>query len=438
MMSTELITILLFASLVLLLITGLPLAFSMGGVAALLVLVLQGPQALSILASITYGVMDNFILMAIPLFIFMGLILERSGVADDAYTTMYKWIGSVKGGLAIGTIIICTLFAACTGISGAATVTMGVIALPAMLKYNYHKSIAVGCISAGGALGILIPPSVLMIVYGMFSGESIGQLYAGGVFPGLLLAALFITYIAIRCFFQPHLGPPIPPEERATWKERLIALQSLILPMVLIVVVLGTIFMGVCTATEAAAIGCAGSLFCAAINRKLRWKLLRDSCHGALRLSCMVIWIIIGGSCFASLYTYVGALEFIKEVVAALPVSRYVVLVGMQVSLFVLGCLMDPGGILMITIPVFVPVIKMLGFDAVWFGVLFIVNMEMAYLTPPFGFNLFYMKAIVPKTITMIDIYESILPFVALQAIALMACVLFPEIILWLPQALFR
>jgi tripartite ATP-independent transporter DctM subunit len=438
MMSTELITFLLFASLVLLLITGLPLAFSMGGVAALFVLVLQGPYALSILSSITYGVMDNFILTAIPLFIFMGLVLQRSGVADDAYAMMYKWIGGVRGGLAMGTVGVCTIFAACTGISGAATVTMGVIALPAMLRYNYHKSIAVGCISAGGALGILIPPSVLMIVYGIFSGESIGQLYAGGVLPGLLLATLFIIYIGIRCYFQLHLGPPIPPEERATWKERFISLRAVILPMALILIVLGTIFKGVCTPTEAAAIGCAGSLLCAAIYRKLNWKLLKEACYEGLRLSCMVLWIIIGGSCFASLYTYIGALDFIKGVVSALPVSPYLILVGMQFSLFILGMLMDPGGIIMITVPIFVPIIKMLGFDAVWFGVLFIINMEMAYLTPPFGFNLFYMKAIVPKTINMMDIYKSIAPFVGLQAVSLLLCILYPEIILWFPQTFIR
>lgn len=437
-MSVELITILLFVSLILLLISGLPLAFGMGGVAALIVLILQGPQALSILSGVTYGVMENFILTAIPLFIFMGLILQHSGVADDAYEMMYKWIGGIRGGLAIGTVIVCTIFAACTGISGAATVTMGVIALPAMLRYNYHKSIAVGCISAGGALGILIPPSVLMIVYGVFSGESIGQLYAGGVFPGLLLSALFILYIAIRCYFQPHLGPPVPPEERANLMEKIASLRAVILPVLLILVVLGTIFKGICTPTEAAAIGCAGSLICAAIYRKLNLKLLKEACYEGLKLSCMVLWIIIGGSCFASLYTYVGALEFIKGLVAGLPISPYIVLFGMQLSLFILGCLMDPGGIVMITVPIFVPIIKMLGFDPVWFGVLFIVNMEMAYLTPPFGFNLFYMKAIVPKTITMMDIYRSITPFVCLQGLCLIICILFPKIVLWLPQVLFK
>jgi len=436
-MSAGLITLFLFGALVIVLITGLPLAFCMGGVAALFVLLLWSPEALTTLSAVTYGVMDNFILTAIPLFIFMGMVLQRSGIAEDAYTMMHKWIGSMRGGLAIGTVVVCTIFAACTGISGAATVAMGVIALPAMLKRNYHKSIAVGCISAGGALGILIPPSVLMIVYGVFAGESIGRLFAGGVFPGLLLSLLFMAYIAIRSSFQPQLAPAVPVEERATWGERFASVRAVILPMFLITLVLVTIFMGICTPTEAAGMGAVGSIICAAVYRKLSWTLLKEACSEGLRLSCMVVWIIIGGSCFASLYTAVGAPEFIKGVVAVLPVSPYAILAGIQLSLFILGCLMDPGGIIMITTPIFVPMIKMLGFDPVWFGVLFIINMEMAYLTPPFGFNLFYMKAIVPKDISMVDIYRSIVPFVILQATCLAIVVMFPQIVLWLPSMLF-
>ncbi|RLA99911.1 MAG: TRAP transporter permease DctM/Q, partial [Deltaproteobacteria bacterium] len=348
-MSVELITLLLFGFLILLLLAGVPLAFCLGGVAVLFILLFWSPKALSMISSVTYGVMNNFILIAIPLFIFMGIVLQRSGIAEDAYDMMYKWLGGIRGGLAVATVGVCTVFAACTGISGAATVAMGVIALPAMLKRDYDKSIAVGCISAGGALGILVPPSVLMIVYGVFAGESIGQLFAGGVFPGLLLASLFIIYILIRSYLQPHLCPSIPPEERPSWQERLASLRAVILPMFLILLVLGTIFKGICTPTEAAAMGSAGSLVCAAIRRKLTWTLLKESCCEGMRLSCMVVWIIIGGSCFASLYTAIGAVDFIKGVVAALPVSRYVVLAGMQFSLFILGMLMDPGGIIMIT-----------------------------------------------------------------------------------------
>jgi tripartite ATP-independent transporter DctM subunit len=328
------------------------------------------------------------------------------------------------------------IFAAMCGISGAATVSMGLIALPSMLERKYNKDIAIGCISAGGALGILIPPSVPMIVYGVFSGESIGALFASGVLPGILLGCLFIAYIAIRCYVQPALGPSLPKEERATWAEKLASLRAVILPLALVAGVLGSIFTGVTTPTEAAAIGALGALFCAAISRSLTWKIFKECCYGTVRLSCMVVWIIIGAAAFTSLYTAIGAIDFIKEVVAALPVSRYVILFGMQFILFILGMLMDPGGIIMICTPVFVPIIKGLGFDPVWFGLLFIVNMEMAYLTPPFGFNLFYMKSIVPKGITMGDIIHSIIPFVGLQALCLIICIIFPEIALWLPRKL--
>ncbi len=437
-MDITIITILLFSCLIILLITGLPIAFVMAGVAVVFTYFLWGLQGLIMISSMTYGVMRNFILTAIPLFIFMGIVLQHSGLAGSLYDMMYKWLGPIRGGLAIGTIIICMLFAAMTGVSGAATVSMGLIALPSMFKYNYDKRIAIGCVSAGGALGILIPPSVLMIVYGVFAGESIGALYAGGILPGVILGSYFILYVIIRCYFQPNLGPSVPKEEKVNFKEKLLSLKAVIFPIGLIVVVLGIIFRGVATPTEAAAIGALGSLLCAAISRTLTWQVFKTASYETLRLSCMILWIIIGGTCFSSLYTALGAVDLIKEAVSALPVSRYIILAGMQFILIILGCLMDPGGIIMICTPVMVPVIKLLGFDPIWFGVLFIINMEMAYLTPPFGFNLFYMKAIVPKSIAMGDIYKSITPFVGLQALCLITCILFPEIVLWLPRSIIK
>jgi tripartite ATP-independent transporter DctM subunit len=437
-MDVTTITILLFSFLIILLVTGLPIAFAMAGVAVVFTYFLWGLQGLMMISANTFGVMRNFILTAIPLFIFMGIILQHSGLAGALYDMMYKWLGPIRGGLAIGTVIVCMLFAAMTGVSGAATVSMGLIALPSMFKYKYDKRIAIGCISAGGALGILIPPSVLMIVYGVFTGESIGALYAGGLMPGVLLGFLYVLYITIRCFFQPQLGPSIPKDERVSWKEKFISLKSVILPVILIIVVLGMIIKGISTPTEAAAIGAIGSLICAAISRKLTWNIFKTASYDTLKLSCMILWIIIGGTCFSSLYTAVGAVDLIQEAVSSLPLSRYVILAGMQIILIILGCLMDPGGIIMICAPIMVPVIKALGFDSVWFGVLFIINMEMAYLTPPLGFNLFYMKAIVPKSITMGDIYKSITPFVGLQALALVICIIFPEIIVWLPQSLIK
>lgn len=432
------ITALIFGSIVVGLISGLPLVFVLGGVAVVCIYFFLGPASLMMASATAFGVMDNFILTALPLFIFMGILLQHSGIAESLYEMIYKWIGGVRGGLAVGTVVICTIFAAMSGISGAATVTMGVIALPSMMKHDYGKEICVGCISAGGALGILIPPSVLMIVYGVFAGESIGALFAGGVFPGLVLAGMFVVYILIRCQLNPDIGPAIPVEERASWNEKFRSLWAVVPPILLIIAVLGAIFKGVATPTEAAAIGALGALLCALFSKKLTWKVLKTASYSTLDLSCMIIWIIIAGSCLTAIYTAVGAVDFMQEVVNALPVSRYIILIGIQITLLFLGMILDPGGIIMICTPVFVPLIKSLGFDPVWFGVLFIVNMEMAYLTPPFGFNLFYMKAIVPPSVSMGDIYKSVAPFVAIQLLCLVLLILFPQLVLWLPSIVIK
>jgi tripartite ATP-independent transporter DctM subunit len=433
-MSIEWITILLFGSLVLFLVLGLPLAFVLGGVGVVGCYFLWGSKGLFVAAAQAYGAMGKFTLLAIPLFVFMAMILERAGVADNLYTMMHRWMGPLRGGLAIGTVLICTIFAAMAGISGAATVSMGIIALPAMLKRNYSKVIAMGCISGGGALGILIPPSVPMILYATLTGESVGGLFAGGILPGLLLALLFILYIGIRCFLQPSLGPALPPEERATWQEKLSSLKAVILPILIIIMVLGSIYGGVCTPTESATLGVVGAVLSAAVHRKLNWSLVKESCLRTASITTMIIWILIGAYCFTSVYTGTGAHQLMEDLLLSIPGGRYAILFSMQAVFFVLGCILDPAGIIMICTPVFVPVIESLGFDPLWFGVLFIINMEMGYLTPPFGFNLFYMKAIAPPNVTMGDIYRSIVPFVVLQAVGLFIVIIFPEIALWLPS----
>jgi tripartite ATP-independent transporter DctM subunit len=437
-MSIEVITLLLFGALILFLALGLPLAFVLGGVGVVGCYFLWGSKGLFVAAAQAYGAMGKFSLLAIPLFIFMAMILERAGVADDLYTMMHRWMGPLRGGLAIGTVLICAIFAAMSGISATATVSMGLIALPAMLKRNYDKIIALGCISGGGALGILIPPSVPMILYATLTGESIGGLFAGGVFPGLLLTLIFSLYIGIRCFFQPALGPTLPKEERATWEEKFSSLRAVVLPIMIILMVLGSIYAGVCTATEAAALGCLGAIISAAVYRRLTWQMFKESCFRTASLTAMIIWILIGAYCFTSVYTGTGAHELMEHLLLSIPGGRYAILFTMQIVFFILGCILDPAGIIMICTPVFVPVIKALGFDPLWFGVLFIMNMEMGYLTPPFGFNLFYMKAIAPPGVTMTDIYRSIVPFVALQGIGLIIVIIFPEIALWLPKQMTR
>ncbi len=435
-MSIELITLVLFIALFALIFLGIPLAFALGSVSIIFTLIFLGPNSLYLLASRTSGAMFNYVMIAVPLFMFMANVLEKSGLADDLYHAFHLWMGPLRGGLAIGTVLICTAMAAMSGVSAAAVLTMGIIAVPAMLKRGYDKSMVLGSTMAGGALGQLIPPSVLMVVYGGMAGVSVGKMFMGGVFPGLVLSGLFILYIAIRCFFQDELGPALPQEERdkITWAMKFKALKAIILPSLLIISVLGSIFQGVATPTEAAAIGAFGSVVCGLIYRRMSWDLLKAASINTLKSSCMVMWIMIGSLLFVSFYFGVGGADFVKETLMGLRVSRWTIIFGMQLTIFFLGCLMDPAGIVLLCTPLYIPIIKALGFDPLWFGVLFIVNLEMSYLTPPFGYNLFYMKSIAPEGVTMADIYRSVFPFVCLQATGLALCMIFPQLILWLPS----
>jgi tripartite ATP-independent transporter DctM subunit len=435
-MSIEVLTLLVFGLLLLSLVMGLPVVFSLGGVAVVATYFLWGPQALPMIATRTFTGANSFVLLAIPMFIFMGCMLERSGMAQDLYSMMYKWMGPVNGGLAIGTVGICAIFAAMVGISGAATVSMGLVALPSMLKHGYRKQIAIGCISAGGALGVLIPPSVLMIILGLYTNTSIGGLYAGGILPGILLSLLFSLYIFLVCSFNKSLGPSLPPDERASWTEKLVALKAVILPIILIFGILGSIFAGAATPSEAAGLGAVGSILCSALYRQLSLKSLRESLYTTLRLSCMVMWIIFGASVFTALYTAIGAQDLARQLLSHIPGGPWGTIIGMQIIWVIMGCFLDPTGIIMITTPIFFPIAISHGFNPVWFGVLFVVNMEMGFITPPFGFNLFYMQAIAPEGVVMTDIYRSITPFLVLQALGLALCMIFPEIILWLPKIL--
>jgi tripartite ATP-independent transporter DctM subunit len=433
-MSAELATILLFGSMVLFLILGLPFVFTLGGVAMLGTIFLWGPEALTMLASKAFGNASSFTMVAGPLFVFMAIMLQKAGIAEALYSAIHRWMGPVRGGLAIGTVIICTLFAAMSGISAVGTVTMGLIALPEMLKRKYDKNIALGCIAAGGALGQLIPPSVLFIVYALFAPESVGALYMGGIIPGLILSALFILYIIIRCFFQPKLGPPLPLEERVSLKEKIISLKGVALPILIVVAVLGSMFTGFASVTEAAAVGAAGSVISAAIYRRLTWNVVKESLIQTVGLMGMVMWIIFGASAFTGLYGAIGATKMVQEIMVGLPGGQWGVMIVINIILVIMGCFLDPYGILMITVPIFVPVIKAMGFSAVWFGVIFVMNMEMGFLTPPFGYNLFYLKSVAPEGVTMADIYKSIFAFVILQAIGLTIVMIFPELALWLPS----
>jgi len=435
-MSIELLTVIFFGTLLVTLILGLPLSFTLGGVSMIFLYFTWGPESFYMVAAQTWGNMNKFMLLAIPLFVFMAMILEKSGVANDLYEMMYLWFGRVGGGLAIGTVVICAIFSAMCGISGAAVVSMGTIALPSMLKRNYHKELALGCINSGGGWGILIPPSIIMILYSLLSGESVGKLFAGGVFPGLLLLCLVSTYIAIRCKIQPHMGPPIPPEERGDWRAKLKALKAVILPIIIVLMVLGSIIGGMTTPTEAAAMGVLGALISAAVYRQLSWQMIKDAALRTLSLTGMIMWILFGAYCFSSAYHGMGAGDLVVHLMTYIPGGKWGTIVFINMVIFILAMLLDPAGIMMITIPVFLPVIEKLGFSPLWFGIIFVIQMEIGYMTPPFGFNLFYLKGIVPPGISMADIYRSVIPYTMVELTGMILVIIFPQIALWLPTLL--
>ena len=436
-MNILLLTVLLFSLMLLLLVLGLPIAFALGGSAVILGLFTLGPSSLFLTTTSVLNNIRTIVLIAVPLFIFMGNLLKASGLAEDLYLAAEKWIGGVRGGLAVGTVVICTIFAACTGVSGAATVTMGLIALPSMLRRKYDKRLALGCVMAGGALGQLIPPSLLFILYGFLANESVGRLFASGVVPGFILSGLFITYTLVACRIKSELGPATPSQERGNWKEKFLSLKSVILPILLIIAVLGSIFSGFATPTEASAIGAFGALVVVLINRRLNWINMKEALYSTLSLTAMVMWIVVGATAFTAVFTAAGGSELVKNLLLQTNVPPLGMIVIMQLTLFILGMFLDPTGILLLTVPIYLPVIRELGFNPVWFGALFIVNMEMAFITPPYGVNLFYIKGIAPQEVSTADIYSSAFVFVAVRATALILILLFPGLALWLPNLLF-
>jgi len=428
----------LFAGLAFGVIFGLPMAFTLGGSAMITAFFFWGPATLYASASSTYGMARNMVLIAMPLFIFMAAVLERAGIADDLFDALSQWAGPLRGGLAIATVLICTVIAAMSGVTTTGVVTMGLIALPIMLKKGYNKTIAIGPILAGGALGILIPPSCTFIIYGMLTRVSVGKLFAGGVIPGLILSFLYVSYIGIRCYLQPNAGPALTKEERVSFRQKIFLSRGLILPILLIVAVLGSIFAGIASPTEAAAVGAAGAIVCAAVHRRFNWQMVKEAAYRTLRVNGMIMWILFGAICFAGVFIATGGPDLARAFVEGMEVEPIYIILLMQVTYMILGCFVDEITMLLITIPIYMPILTGLGYDPVWFGVLFLVNMQMAYLTPPFGFTLFYMKGVAPPGVTMGDIYRSIIPFLPLQLICLLLVLFFPQLALWLPTVVFQ
>lgn len=433
-MSSTLVLSMMFVSLLLLLLSGMPLAFVLLSLAVVFTIVLWGTQGLVMTVLQTVDVMTSDVLLAIPLYVLMASVLQRSGLIDALYKAMELWFRRLPGGLAVGTVVICTLMAAMTGIVGAAVAAMGILALPSMLKRGYDKKLALGTICAGGTLGILIPPSVITIVYASTAQISVGKMFAAGIVPGMVLAGFYISYIVIRSLINPELAPR--QDDSASLVDMLRSLKALILPILIVVGVLGSIYGGIATPTEAAAIGVVGALVSAAIQRQLTFANLQGAAIDTLKVTVMIMWITIGAKVFVSIFTGTGGADSLLNFIQDLDVNRWIVLAAMMGTLVFLGLFLDEIGIILLCVPVFLPLIHAFDFDPLWFGVLFLITAQMAYITPPFGYTLFYIKGVLPPDIGMGTVYKAIVPFLILQAIALLLFAIFPELVTWLPELL--
>ena len=445
-MSLEFMTIAMFATLILAITLGHPLAYTLAAVATLFGLIDNGfsiPMLFDMFANNAWGLMNNYTLVAIPLFILMAQLLDRSKVSDALFESLYVVLGGLKGGLGLAVVVVCTVFAATTGIIGASVVAMGLLATPALINKGYQKELASGIICASGTLGILIPPSIMMVVYGGLTGmkeTSVGNLFAGAIFPGLMLASLYFIYIMVRCNLNPKLGPPISKEEAAQYtaaQKWAMTLKSLIPPLALILAVMGTILAGVATPTEAAGLGSGGAMLLALFSKKLNWKVLKEASFATMKTTSMVMMLFIGGKFFSTVFLSMGGGDVVADLLIGSGMNRWLILSIMMAIVFLMGMFIDWAAILLVTVPIFMPIAMEIGFDPLWFSLLMCVNLQTSFLTPPFGYALFYFKGVAPQGYTMMHIYKGILPFVALQILSLAILCLFPAIVTWLPGVFF-
>ena len=435
-MSYELIAILMFASMMLMLLTGQRVFGAIGFVAVVAALLLWGEGGSELSFSAAMKLMKWYPLLTLPLFIYMGYMLSESGIANDLYKMFHVWFGPLKGGLAVGTIGLMVAISAMNGLSVAGMAIGASIALPELLRRGYDKIMVTGVIQAGSSLGILVPPSVVLVLYGMIARQPVGQLWLAGVFPGLLMAGLFILYIVVRCRLQPHLGPPLPPEERdMPMREKLSLLRAGLLPLFIFFSMTGLFLMGVTNLTESSAVGALAATLAALAKGRLTRKVMEDTLRKTLGISCMFMWIILAALCFGAVFDGLGAVKAIEGFfVDRMGLSPWQILIMMQLSYLIMGTFLDDTAMLVIVAPLYVPLVGALGFDLIWYGVLYTITCQIAYMTPPFGYNLFLMRAMAPPEVSLMDIYRSIVPFVAVMIFGLAIVMAFPQIALWLPE----
>jgi len=436
-LSPEVLTVLMFGGLLIGLFMGHPLAFVLGGLAVIFGLIGWGPSVFYMFMNRIWGTMDNYVLLAVPLFIFMAQLLDRSGVADDLFQALRYVMGSIRGGVALAVVVVSTVFAACTGIIGASVVTMGLLALPMMRRYGYDEEMCYGSICAGGTLGILIPPSIMLVVMASQATLSVGKLFAGAIFPGILLSALYLSYIAVVCYLNPDKGPPLSREELDKVTKGQIAwmvLKSLVPPAILMMGVLGSIFFGVATPTEASGVGAFLAFVMVVAYGKFTWKGLYEAVIQTAKTNTMVIIILCGATCFTGVFLGVGGGDVVTDFVNGLGLGKWGTFWVMMAIVFLLGMFIDWIGIVLICFPLFLPIAKDLGFDPIWFVVMMAVNLQASFLTPPFGYALFYIKGVDPDRIDINRVYRGIIPFVLLMLLGLVICAYFDNLVLWLPS----
>ncbi|WP_297723883.1 TRAP transporter large permease subunit [Limnohabitans sp. Rim8] len=427
-------SILILVAMVGLLVIGVPLAFTTGGIGVALCLLLFGPQGLFLLASRTFTFFDTYVLVAVPFFIFMASIFEKSGLASDLYNAVKLWTGRLPGGAAIVTTVFGIIIGAIIGVAGGEIVLMGLVAMPQLLRLGYDRKITIGLVCATGALGSMIPPSIILVFYGLSANVSIGDLFLASFLPGLLLAVLFVAYVLIRCIVNPSLGPPPPlAETQLPFAAKLKLITGVALPMLVLLATLGSIYLGIASVTESAAVGTVGTIVAVWIRRELTATLIRDAMVQTMSACGMVLWLVIGTNALIGVYNLMGGIEFAKELLTNLPFPPFIVLSMMLLVWIFLGFFIDWIGILLLTMPVFLPVILAFGYDPLWFGVLFNMAMQVAYLTPPFAPAAFYLKGVAPPGMTLEEIFSAMWPFIGLQLLGLAIVTALPQIALWLP-----
>ena len=429
--------LLLIAGFILLLCIGMPIAFAASAVSLIFCMLFLGPPGLTIGLYSVWNTMNSFVLIAIPFFILMGCVLQKSGVAEEMFESISDLTSGIRGGLAVGTVFVCTIFAAMSGVIGASIVTMSLVALPSMMERKYSKHLAMGTIMASGSLAMLIPPSILFILYGMVASESIGKLYLGGVIPGFLLSVLFVLYILIKCKLQPDLAPQL--DTGVSWRKRLSSLRSSVGPAMIIALVLGTMFMGIATASEAAAMGAVAAILLAAIKRRLNFRMLSEACRETAKASAMVVWIVIGAGFFTQVFTVSGIMGTVERYITESGFSPWTIIIVSQLIVLLAGCLVDDVAIIMLLAPFLVAMVKSsTPFDPLWFGVVFNINLQLSLLTPPFGFALFYMRGMAPVGTDIRDVYKSAFPFLVIQFIVLLIVMFNPSLCTWLPNLIIK